>query len=162
MIHLLITSGYILLGAVVFLWGLLRIFLFLELRLDSITLPPDTVRIASFFHRIILLLLAVIPPILVFPMPAMQVYIGRAFHPSSGDIFAFIIIGSLSLYCLAAFILNFPGFPLSLHCRLFWPVHLILIPCLITLLYPIVFIVLILIAGLYMLFWRWHLKERME
>lgn len=155
-------GGMFLFAGVILLWVMIRIALFLEPYLDSLNLPVDTIRIASFLHRIILMAIAGIPLFLIFPAFAMQVYIGRAFNPNSRDIPAFILLGSLSLYCLSALILNFPGFPLRLHRKLFWPLHLILLPCIVSLIYPISFVVLIVCIGLYTLFWRWNLKERLS
>jgi hypothetical protein len=153
-------GGMFFLAGVILLWLIIRIALFLEPYLEYLNLPIDTIRIASFLQRIILIAVAGILLFLVFPTFAIQVFIGRAFHPNSGDIPAFILLGSLSLYFLSAVIINFPGFPIALHKKLFWPVHLLLLPCIVSLIYPLSFAVLFICVGVYTLLWRWNLKER--
>ena len=69
----------------------------------------------------------------------------------------------LILYLLAAFVMNFPRFPLAWHAKAFRYVQILLLPLLVFIFRAqALFLPLLFVYGMYFCFWRNSLEKRLE
>jgi hypothetical protein len=66
----------------------------------------------------------------------------------------------MGIYWSAAFVLNFPGFPLRWLMILFWPIQLLLLLRLFTMRDPAPMIFFVVSVVCFGGFWRWNIYER--
>jgi hypothetical protein len=161
-IQMILAWGIALFFLLILLWILLRLAVFFEARSDWVSLPPEVASFCTALHRLILIVLPLSFLVFVLPHLVFALAIGNAFHANPGDFTTGVIFACFGLYALAAVVLNFPGFSLALLRRLFLPTQVLLLPCLITIMKPMVFLLLALILGSYAAFWKWNLVERVE
>ena len=100
---------------------------------------------------------------MLIPVALFGIGMGSSFS-GSGSEFVPILLALLGFagYVLAALVLNFPGFPLALHQRLFYRMQLLLLPSLLLLVEPPVFLVFLGIVSLMFGFWFLNLRDRLR
>lgn len=158
--HIVIGLYLAFLGLVGF-WFLLRISLFISDLSGSGSIPPDVYPICTWMLRLILMIVAGIVTFIALPWAIIGIGMGDAFVGTrSYDLYA-VILG-IGLYSLSAMIMNFPFFPLPLHKKLFFPVHIVLLPCVLILPYIVAFLMLFGLILTFHLLWRLCLSDRQQ
>lgn len=143
------------------LWALLRISIFLGDRIESISVHPDLYSISTWVLRIILLGIAGYGLYLSIPGILLVFALSNAY----GGIQSYLACASLisiTIYTISALIMNFPFFPLSLHKKLFYPIHIVLLPCLAVVPYVGAFFIFFGLLFVYSLLWRMCLSDRIK
>ena len=156
----IVVYGLVLIAAVA--WMLLRTSLFVSERWDIITLHPDAIAITIWLHRVLLLLVSAAGLFIAAPVALFGIGMGSSFGGSDREFFP-ILVGLLgfAFYMLVALILNFTGFPLRVHQRWFAPVHLVLLPSLLLLVKPLVFLAFLGVISAFFGFWILNLRDRL-
>ncbi len=156
----IVVFGLVLIAAVA--WMLLRISLFVSERWDVITLHPDAIAITIWLHRSLLLLVSAAGLFIAAPGALFAIGMGSSFGGSDREFFPLLagVIG-FAIYMLVALILNFPGFPLHVHHRWFASVHLVLLPSLLLLVKPLVFLAFLGVISAFFGFWLLNLRDRL-
>lgn len=157
---LIVAYGLVLIAAVT--WLLLRTSLFVAERWDVITLHPDVIAITIWLHRLLLLLVSAAGLFIAAPAALFGIGMGSSFGGSDREFFP-LLVGLLGfvIYMLVVLILNFPSFPLHVHQRWFAPVHLVLLPSLMLLVKPLVFLAFLGVISAFFAFWILNLRDRL-
>lgn len=142
------------------LWALLRGYLFLAERLDSVSVYPDLYLFASWLLRIVLVAVALSVAVMAVPGAIFAFQMGDAFGSGGTSWWAYISLISIGFYALGAVVMNLPFFPLRLHRKLIYPFQLVLLPCLVLLVSPMLLLMLLVVLLTYFLLWLLCLADR--